>query len=424
MPTSPKIVKNEKLVQEIYSQSDPQSFKQPAHRSKNGLLIVIIATLAGFLAGLLGEVIINALAVSYPNLPIIKQLYLNSYPNDSRIIIQKSEKSITASEFEIQQTIRESRSKAVTIFLEKNNNLEDPLGQAYHEEEAKGSGIILTNDGLIMASNQVIDDMNGKYVAVTSDKNIYPITNLELDPISNTVFFRIDAKNLIMAGFADPADLKAGQRLVSFVNKIDGSYAAKFTEIQDLHYYFPKEGASNLVFSSDFFNEKMRLTSYLPDEFKGAPLLTLDGKVAGIAFRSQSGQSEVDSAIPAQQFRTVIPQLLKNGTIERVWLGIHYLDLSKLINVPKDLSQGLDQGALVYGDDVLNLPAVLEQSPAAKAELKTGDIITKVNTIEVNSDNSLEALLQEYEAGKEIELVVMRNNQEVKQKIKLDKLPE
>jgi len=364
------------------------------------------------------------LAVSYPNLPIVSQFYLKTYPDDSRIIIQKSEKNLTASEFEIQQTIRESRSKVVTIFKKKNDNSKDPLSQVYRMEETKGSGIILTNDGLVITSQQVVDDLNSEYVAVTSDQNIYSVANIQSDPMSNSVFFRINATNLAMAEFVDPADLKAGQRLISFINKIDGSSEVMFTELGDLHYIFPEEEISSYIFSSESFDEQFLLTSPLPDKFKGAPLLALDGKIVGIAYQSDPVLTKADSVIPDQQFRSIIPRLLKNGTMERAWLGIHYLDLSRIINVPENLSRGLNQGALIYGDDTLNLPAVINQSPADQAGLKTGDLITKINETEINLDNPLPKVLQEYEPGEEIELVVMRDNQEIKQKITLEKLPE
>jgi len=231
VPTSPKVQKKEKVVNDIYSESDSKSFDKPPVKQRIGLVVIVLAIILGFLAGLLGEVIISSLAVSYPNLPIISDLYLNRYADGNKIIIQRSEKSLTALEFEIQETLKETRPVVVSIFQKKEINKQSPLNQIYGQDSKIGNGIILTNDGLVATTDQVIEDATLDYVALTHDRAVYSIKNVQEDPASDAVFFKISADNLNVAEFIDQADLKIGQQLMSVANKvIHSSFGENFAD--------------------------------------------------------------------------------------------------------------------------------------------------------------------------------------------------
>ncbi|MBU2235479.1 S1C family serine protease [Patescibacteria group bacterium] len=408
VPTSPKLRKKENVVDEIYKQDIQKSFDKPPVRHHNGILILVLATLAGFLAGILGETIINALSVSYPNLPVISSLYVSTYPTDSSIILQKNGKTIEAQEFEILETLDQIQSAVVTVFEKKNAVLDDVLDQNYQSGEALGNALILTDDGLLVTINQVLSNPQKEYVVLTSEKKIFTAEKIIQDSATDLVFFRIDASNLSVAEFIDPVELRMGQKLLTLANKTNGMYESDSSTIRDLLYY-QDEKVSDIVYSSEKLSDSILINKSLPDGFLGSPLVTTNGKIVGIAIANEL--NELNQILPGGYVQQTIPKILQDNTVNRTFFGVTYIDLSRTTQLDSEIVGSNSVGALLYDNASLSVSAVEVGSPAEVMGLEANDIITSINGKEISKTENLSVIIQSFDPEEQVDVEYLRDGE-------------
>ena len=412
VPTSPKVRNKKDIVADIYKSDGQTSFDKPRIKQHNGVLILVLAILSGFFAGIFGETIVNALAVAYPNLPVISSLYVRTYPNEGNVVILKNEKTIEAQELQVLNTLSQIQPAVVTIFEKKGTNPDnaDLLDDNYQFGNALGNALILTNDGLLVTTNQIITDLAKEYVAVTSDRKIYLAEKVMSDSATNLIFFRISTTGLSIAEFINPQDLHIGQQVLALSNKVNGTYESESSTIRDLLYY-PDHELTDIVYSSEKLNDQIQITNSLPDVFLGGPLVTNDGKVVGIATADQN--NIIDQILPGEYIQKIIPEILTNSAPGRVYFGTRYIDLSRTTQLDINIVGENTVGALLYGNDSLSITAVENGSPAEIAGLKKDDIITAIDGKEISKTDSLSELIQNHKAGDKVDIQYIRSGEKL-----------
>jgi len=148
----------------------------------------------------------------------------------------------------------------------------------------------------------------------------------------------------------------------------------------------------------------------------GGPLLNIRGEVVGINTAIASGAENIGFAIPINKAKRDLENVKLHGKIIYPFLGVRY------ITVTKDLAErdklGRDYGALLRGGE--DGPAVVPDSPAAKAGLKAEDIILEINGERIDTEHTLASLIQKYQVGDEVSLKVFREGKEMEVKVKLE----
>lgn len=140
----------------------------------------------------------------------------------------------------------------------------------------------------------------------------------------------------------------------------------------------------------------------------GGPLVSITGEVIGINTAVSQGAEGIGFAIPINEARGLIKGVLETGSIERAYLGVRYVMLSSEVAKYYELEQ--TAGAYVIsGSDGT---AVAANSPAEKAGLKEGDIITKVNDATLNARTSLVSELSQFGPDDEVRLTILRDGRE------------
>jgi len=152
----------------------------------------------------------------------------------------------------------------------------------------------------------------------------------------------------------------------------------------------------------------------------GGPLINLKGEVVGINTAvAAKGQAEgIGFALPMNSIKNSIAQVTKSGKIVRAYLGVRYIALTKEIADQNDY--GVSTGAVLVGNP--QNPAVVKGSPAAKAGLKADDVITKINGEQVTEQKSLTRILNQYNVGDVIEIVIVREKKEMTVSVTLEEL--
>jgi S1-C subfamily serine protease len=297
------------------------------------------------------------------------------------------------------------------------------------ETQAKnGTGEIVTSDGLIMTYAAAIDydqsqntqnNSGGSsannvgntvapayaYKVLTSDGNTYDATLQSVDSWSNLAFLKISASNLPVVSFGNFSDYQAGEKVIAIGNDYP-DYENRF-DSGILNSFDPTENISGQalnvpeklegVFRTDFAAENPPV---------GGPIVDYSGQIVGIIGSVQSnGQTEYFE-IPTDKVQAVLNKEIQKELTTNPTLGLYYLPVTKTLSLAGNLN--VDHGALIYSSLGQQGLAVLAGSPAQKAGLELGDIITQVDGNDVTLSNNLSAQLYAHKTGDKIKLNVIR----------------
>ncbi|TSC94966.1 MAG: protease do [Parcubacteria group bacterium Athens1014_10] len=364
----------------------------------NIILIIIISIFSGLLAGFFGCLLF--LISKTINIPFAGNL--EKYLPKREITIKTQEKITVNRDVLIEESVNELKKEIVKIVFTKKKS-EKVTDNIYLEKEILGSGFILTNDGWIISTEAVISNFQKDYSILTEDNKLYPVEKIIKDDFTGVVFLKISASDLAVVNLSDKEGITSGQEILIF-DKNANLFISFLSKLK----YCPLKEKTDLIRSAEKFCEFLLLDKELDDNFYGSALINLSKGFIGIVGKD-------NQIIPSYYFRNLINQVLKNGKIERPYLGIDYIDLSSVaLGELGDVSQpnlANGKGVLVY--------QLAKDSPAIKAGLEKDDIILKINNDAVNHKISFQELMQDYKKGDILELSVLRLGKEMIIELKL-----
>jgi serine protease Do len=281
-----------------------------------------------------------------------------------------------------------------------------PGPQRHHapggHEEARGSGFIINANGTIVTNNHVIE--HAKSVTVTlADGTTLPAKIVGRDPGSDLAVLRVNAGHkLPYLQLGDSNAVRVGQWVIAVGNPFGlsgtvtaGIVSARGRDIGD--------GPFNTSF--------IQVDAPINRGNSGGPLLTQDGKVVGVntAILSPTGGSVgIGFAIPSEMVRNVVDQIEATGHVTRGYLGVQAQAITPSLASALHLSR--DDGSSFTPDKAGALVAdVQDGSPAAKAGLKSGDIIQSVDGKTVGNPGQLVQLIAGMQPGNTATLSVLRD---------------
>jgi serine protease Do len=258
------------------------------------------------------------------------------------------------------------------------------------EQQATGSGFILSADGYVLTNGHVVDDANEVTVKL-SDKREFKAKVIGTDKRTDVALLKIDATNLQKVTIGDPEKLKVGEWVAAIgkpfglENTITaGIVSAKGREL-------PNE---NLV---PFIQTDVPIN---PGN-SGGPLFNMKGEVIGInslIFSRTGGYMGLAFAIPIDVAMNVVKQIQEKGRVTRGRIGVQIQEVSRetadAFGLPKA------GGALVN--------SVEKGGPADKAGVESGDIILKVDGRSVNTSAELPRIITQAKPGSKVTLQVWR----------------
>lgn len=279
------------------------------------------------------------------------------------------------------------------------------------QEVVTTSGVLLTNDGLVVTYSELpFDTAKTQYSVLLFDGSIHGATFVGRDTLTNLSFFRVnDASNTPAIALANSDDARVGKKLIAIGNTF-AEYQNRLAVgiLGNINRIFNLSGKT--VASSEKWEGVFEMNLAQPEAFVGGPVIGWNGEMVGIVGALTVDNTLQSFLIPGNVVRDALNHVI-DGTIEkRPMLGAYYLPITKALALGRGLSR--DRGALIYSRSGSTGLAIIADSPAMKAGLQAGDIITSVNGIEINLDNPLPELVARANAGDTIELGVLRGQEQ------------
>ena len=269
---------------------------------------------------------------------------------------------------------------------------------------ALGSGFIIDKDGTVVTNNHVIKDADDILVRVNGDKE-YKAKIIGTDPLSDIAVLKIDSDDKFKPVKFGNSDLA---RIGDWVIAIGNPFGLGGTVTSGII------SARNRSIGLSRYEDFIQTDASINQGNSGGPLFNMDGEVVGVntAILSQGGSIGIGFAIPSNNAKQVVDQLIKYGETKRGWLGVRIQDVTKEIADAEELDK--PRGALVS--------SVSPGSPSEKGGIKAGDIILEFDGTVINQMRELPMIVAQTDVGKTVRVKIWRNKKEIFKKIKLGRL--
>ena len=286
-----------------------------------------------------------------------------------------------------------------------------PRQQAPAEQQqvGLGSGVIISQDGLIVTNNHVIDGAERLEVTLNDNRN-YPAEVVGSDPVTDLAVIRIDAPDLHVIPMGDSDELHVGEWVLAvgtpfgFTSTVtSGIVSAKARNISTTT-NTPSSGGIESYIQTDAAVNRGN---------SGGALVNLDGELVGIntAIYSQTGTyAGCSFAIPTSIVQKVVDDISRYGMVQRAFLGITFAELTpELIKKQglKDVTRG------IY------VAEVQDRTAAREAGLRTGDVILTIDGNIVSSTAALQEIMAKHSPGDVVEIGYMRDGKPAQVSVKL-----
>ena len=272
---------------------------------------------------------------------------------------------------------------------------------------ALGSGFVISEDGIVITNNHVIQGSEGILVRFTNDKE-YEAKLIGTDPVSDIAVLKINSKDKFKpVPLGDSGKARVGDWVLAIGNPfgLGGTVTSGIIS------------AINRDINMGRYDNFIQTDASINQGNSGGPLFNLQGEVVGIntAIFSQSGGSVgIGFAIPSNFAKNVIDQLQKYGETRRGWLGVRIQVVTQEIADSLGMKEVI--GALVAD--------VNENSPAQKAGLKDGDVIIEFNGIKIDTMRKLPKVVGEAPVGKAANIKIWRDKKVLSKTVVLGRLEE
>jgi S1-C subfamily serine protease len=262
-----------------------------------------------------------------------------------------------------------------------------------------GSGFVIAHDtgvSFLVTNNHVVANAS-KVIVLMPDGRHFTATVQGTDPIQDIAVVKVADDSLPLAQFGDSTRLVAGQQVVAIGSPLGNQSSVTAGIISALHRTISTSASGGLPAES--LPDVMQTDAAINPGNSGGPLADAAGTVIGVNTATSSAGQGIGYAIPSLIAKRIAQDLIAGRKPGHPYIGVCYQ--------PED-------AFLVTGHDVAGygvlVTAALPGTPAAKAGLKAGDLIEKVDAIELNNGQTLGGAIQTHAPGDTVQLTVLRGS--------------
>ncbi len=268
-----------------------------------------------------------------------------------------------------------------------------------------GSGVIVTEDGYILTNNHVVENADEIKIAL-NDEREFTAKVVGRDDKSDVAVLKVDAKDLPYLHLANSDTLEVGDVVLAIGNPFGVGQTVTMGIVS-------ATGRGNIGLDYEDF---IQTDAAINPGNSGGPLIDAEGRLVGIntAIISRSGGNQgIGFAIPVNLARSVMESLVRDGRVVRGFMGVNIQDVDPAL--AKEFNFKDNDGALVAD--------VTAGSPAEKAGLKAGDIITKFNGKPVRDSRHLKLQVAQISPNTKVPVEVLRDGSTKTLTVQLKEFP-
>ncbi|KPK49017.1 MAG: hypothetical protein AMS22_14335 [Thiotrichales bacterium SG8_50] len=270
----------------------------------------------------------------------------------------------------------------------------DPFGNGpkKHREGSLGSGVIVDARGYIVTNNHVVEKAD-EIKVVLSDKREFKGKIIGTDPKTDIAVIKIEGKDLPTLSWGDSDKLEVGGYVLAIGSPLGLNQTVTMGIVS-------AKGRANVGIAD--YEDFIQTDAAINPGNSGGALVNTDGEVVGIntaIFSRSGGNMGIGFAVPSNMVRSVMTELIKHGKVTRGWFGVSIQEVTP--GIAKQLGLKESTGALVS--------ETIEDTPAAKAGIKAGDVILEFDGKKVEDAASLRHIVAATPIGKSVRVKVVRD---------------
>lgn len=272
--------------------------------------------------------------------------------------------------------------------------------------QGKASGVIVGNSGHIVTNFHVIEGAEPIHVRLSDGRKIENVEIVGVDPPSDLAVLKIDAPDLTSAEWGNSGDLEVGDPVIAVGNP----FGLMRTVTSGI---ISAKGRKNVIQQLDN-QDFLQTDAAVNPGNSGGPLVDMKGKVVGIntAIVGQTYRG-ISFAIPSRIAQEITEHLIKEGAVPRGWLGAESYPLN--VYIARKLGLQSTDGVLIG--------RIVSGSPADKAGILPGDVITDWNGQPIDSPHDLRLAEGQTKIGSDAKVTVIRKGKALEIGVQITKRP-
>ncbi len=272
------------------------------------------------------------------------------------------------------------------------------FGSRSRRSQSLGSGFVIDPSGIVVTNAHVVEGAS-KIVVTLLDGRELDAEVLGFDHDADLAVLNIQGgKNLPAAPLGTSVDLMIGESVVAIGNPFGLSNSVTAGVLSARGRSVPSDSGERI------FTDFLQTDASINPGNSGGPLVNILGEVIGINTAIVSGANSVGFAIPADRARRIVEDLLRFGELRPLWTGLRLVTVDA--EVARRYQIEANRGALVY--------KIYPGSPAAKAGLAEGDLVTAVGGRPVAAREDVSTELYTLPAGRGVALEVRRGGRAIR----------
>lgn len=352
----------------------------------------------------------------------------NRHEANSLATNTSAQKKIVTSESALISQIAKTVGPSVVSITVEISSQTDFFGNTQTAEGA-GTGIIISPDGIIMTNRHVVPSGITNVSVALSDgtefKDVEVIGRTSENDSLDIAFLKINdlkGHKLVAASLGNSGQTQVGDNVVAIGNAL-GQFQNTVTSgiISGYGRNIQAGDSSGQSGSTENLINLFQTDAAINQGNSGGPLVNMNAQVIGINTAVAGDAQNIGFAIPINDVKGMINQILSTGKFARPYLGVRYIVLSP--DIANQLDLDITSGAYISESADPNNPTVIPDGPADKAGLRQRDIITAIDDTKIDQSNSLSSLLGTHQPGDKVKLTVVRDGKTLHINATLGSLP-
>lgn len=375
--------------------------EQNQHKNGIGCWAVALLVVVSLITGALGGALAGGAAGYFAAGRARPMFTTASAPLASPVVKQETTQLRLETSSAIVQAVAKVKSAVVTVVnTQQPQRVRSFWGIQVFQPKSSGSGVIISRDGYILTNNHVIENHQSLEV-ILADGSKTSARLIGADPYADTAVIKMDEPVPAAAQLGDSSSLQPGETVIAigsalgdFKNTVTVGVVSAVGRSLDTGNGYSLEGLIQTDAAINHGNS-------------GGPLVNLLGQVIGIntaIVRGDNSSGDVAEglgfAVPANTVKSLADQIIAKGYVARPHLGIRYVAITPEVAGANGLS--IEWGVYVKSVD--------NGSPAERAGLRQGDIITAVGQDKISADLAYTNALLRHQPGEKVALAVWRND--------------